>query len=75
MSSMMYFIAFEMILFAVGVILITIGATSLLAHTFNGYYKVGTGIVTLLIGIALVAVAWMLTDSNSFVYGVMSHWR
>ncbi len=55
-------IALMTILFAAGAILITVGATSLLAHVFNGYYRVSTGIVALLIGIAFITLSLALAN-------------
>lgn len=71
---MLIVIATQIILFAIGVILITVGATLLLAHAFNGYYKLSTGIATFLIGIVFIALALMLSNSNLWISTSMHMW-
>lgn len=71
---MLIVIATQIILFAIGVILITVGATLLLAHTFNGYYKLSTGIATFLIGIVFIALALMLSNSSLWISTSMHMW-
>lgn len=70
---MMLFIAIEMVLYAIGVIFVTIGISLIAAHYFNPIFKSKTGWLSLLTGIVLIAITLVLSNSNS-VFGFMHMW-